>query len=165
MPGVLHKSEAGGVRLGLPDSAAVAGAYEDLVRRLGPRVLVMKMAGPGTELAFGAVVDAQFGPVVMAGAGGVLIELLRDRRFALPPFDEAEARRLLDGLSIRALLDGLRDRPAANLDAVAAALARFSAMVADLGEWLQEVDVNPLLAGPEGCVALDALVVPRSPAA
>lgn len=161
MPGLLHKSDVGGVRLGLADVHSLGTAYEDLARRLGPRVLLMPMAGAGTELAFGAVADPQFGPIVMVGAGGVLIELLADRQFALPPFDAPAARRLLDRLALRPLLDGRRGRPPADLDALAAALARFSVMIADLAGLLQEVDVNPLLAGPAGCAALDALVVPR----
>jgi hypothetical protein len=161
VPGLLHKSDVGGVRLGLADAGSLGAAYEDLARRLGPRVLLMPMAGAGTELAFGAVADPQFGPLVMVGAGGVLIELLADRQFALPPLDAAAARRLLDRLALRPLLDGRRGRPPADLDALAAALARFSVIIADLGELLQEVDINPLLAGPEGCVALDALVVPK----
>ncbi|MEX0815640.1 MAG: acetate--CoA ligase family protein, partial [Dongiaceae bacterium] len=111
---------------------------------------------------FGALDDAQFGPFVIVGAGGVLIELLADRRFALPPFDAAAARRLLDCLKLRPLLDGRRGAPPADLDALAEALARFSVMVADLRGLLGEVDVNPVLAGANGCVALDALVVPRA---
>ncbi len=161
MPGILHKSDVGGVKLDLRDAAAVARAYEDVAGRLGPRALTMAMAAPGTELALGAVSDPQFGPLVMVGGGGTLIEMLPDRRFALPPFDESLARRLLEGLALRPLLDGRRGRPAADLEALATVLARFSVMVADLGDLLQEVDVNPLLAGPEGCVALDALVIPK----
>jgi acyl-CoA synthetase (NDP forming) len=162
MPGILHKSDVGGVRLGLGDAAALGTAYDDLARRLGPRVLVMPMAGKGVELAFGAVDDPQFGPIVMAGAGGVLIEVLKDRRFALPPFDAPTARRLIDRLRLRPLLDGVRGQPAADVAVVAETLARFSVMVADLRGLVQEIDINPLICGPGGCVALDALVVPRT---
>jgi acyl-CoA synthetase (NDP forming) len=159
MPGILHKSDVGGVRLGLVTDGQVGSAYEDLAKRLGPRVIVMPMAGKGTELAFGAIADPQFGPIVMAGAGGTLIEILGDRRFAMPPFDRAAARRLIDRLKARRLLDGVRGAAPANLDAVADALARFSVMIADLGDLIAEADVNPVLCGPDGCVALDALVV------
>ncbi len=162
MPGILHKSDVGGVKLGLADAAAVTAAYDDLARRLGPRALVTPMAAEaGTELAFGSVYDAQFGPLVLVGAGGVLIELLRDRAVALPPFDAAAARRLLDRLAVRPLLDGRRGMPPADLDSVAVALAAFSAMIADLAGLVQEVDINPVLAGPSGCRVLDALIVPR----
>jgi hypothetical protein len=156
-----HKSDVGGVKLGLADGAAVAAAYTDLAARLGPMALVMPMAPKGVELAFGMVSDAQFGPLVMVGAGSTLIELLAGRAFALPPFDSAEARRLIDSLSLRPLLDGKRGAPAADLEALCDALARFSVMAADLGDLLQEADVNPVSAGAAGCLALDALVVPR----
>jgi hypothetical protein len=122
----------------------------------------MPMAGKGVELAFGAVDDPQFGPIVMAGAGGLLIELLNDRRFALPPFDAPTARRLIDRLRLRPLLDGVRGQPAADLAVIAEALARFSVMVADLGGLVQEIDVNPVICGPGGCTVVDALVVPRT---
>ncbi|MGE0118479.1 MAG: acetate--CoA ligase family protein [Dongiaceae bacterium] len=161
MPGILHKSDAGGVRLNLPDTAAVRTAYDDLARRIGPRVLVMPMAGPGTELAFGALDDPQFGPIVMVGAGGILIESMDDRRFALPPFDAGDARRLIDRLRARPLLDGRRGRPPADIDALAEAFACFSVMVADIAGLFQEIDVNPVLCGPQGCIALDALVIGR----
>jgi acyl-CoA synthetase (NDP forming) len=159
MPGILHKSDVGGVKLNLSDVAAVRAAYNDLARRLGPRVLVMPMAGKGAELAFGALDDPQFGPLVMVGAGGVLIEIMADRRFALAPFDSTTARRLIDGLKARPLLDSHRGMPAADIDAVAEMLARFSVLAADLAGLFREIDVNPVLCGPGACVVLDALVV------
>ena len=90
------------------------------------------------------------------------VELLADTRFALAPFDAAGARRLIDGLALRRLLDGVRGKAAADVDAVADALARFSVLCATLGEAIAEIDVNPVIAGPAGCRAVDALVVPRA---
>jgi acyl-CoA synthetase (NDP forming) len=159
-PGVTHKSEVGGVRLGLDGPERLAAAYDDLAGRLGPRVLVAAMAGPGVELALGVVADPQFGPLVMVAAGGVLIEVLRDRRFALPPVDHRQALGLLDRLAVRPLLDGARGAPPADLDAVADAVVGLSTLAVDLGPALAALDVNPLVAGPDGCVAVDALVVP-----
>jgi acetate---CoA ligase (ADP-forming) len=161
-PGILHKTEHDGVRLGLGDATAVLSAYADLAKRLGPRVLVTRMAGKGVEIAFGASRDPQFGPLVMVGAGGVLIESLADHQFALPPFDAATARRLLDRLALRPLLDGKRGTRPADVAGLADALARFSVLVADLADLVEEIDVNPLVASPEGPLALDALVVPRA---
>jgi acyl-CoA synthetase (NDP forming) len=162
-PGVAHKTEARGVRVGIADEASLRDAYEDLRSRLGPEALVTAMAAPGVELALGVVRDAQFGPLVMVAAGGVLVEVLRDRRFGLPPIDETGARGMLDRLAVRPLLDGVRGAPPADLGAVAAAVARLSVLAEELGEHLDALDVNPLIAGPDGCVAVDALVVPRSP--
>jgi acyl-CoA synthetase (NDP forming) len=161
MPGILHKSDVGGVKLNL-NSETVGAAYAELKQRLGPRVIVMPMAGKGVELSFGMTRDPQFGPIVMFGAGGVLIEMLKDRRFALPAFGPEEAMRHLNALALRPLLDGKRGAAASDLPSLAQALSRFSVLAADLGDFIAEMDVNPLIAGPQGCVALDALIVPRS---
>jgi succinyl-CoA synthetase beta subunit len=157
-----HKSEVDGVRLGITDRAALAEAYRDLAARLGPRVTVAAMAPAGVELALGVIRDPQFGALVLVAAGGVLIEVLADRRMAFPPIDEPRARALIDRLAVRPLLDGVRGAPAADLDAVARALVRLSALAADLGDHLAAVDVNPLIAGPDGCLAVDALVIPAA---
>jgi acetate---CoA ligase (ADP-forming) len=159
-PGVVHKSDVGGVRLGLDGPDRLADAYADLAERLGPRVLVAAMAVPGVELALGVVGDPQFGPLVMVAAGGVLVEVLGDRRFALPPVGHRQARAMLDRLAVRPLLDGVRGAPPADLDAVAQAVVDLSVLALDLGDRLAALDVNPLVAGPDGCVAVDALVIP-----
>jgi hypothetical protein len=119
------------------------------------------MAGPGVELALGVVADPQFGSLVMVAAGGVLVEVMGDRRFALPPVDHRQAMAMLDRLAVRPLLDGVRGGgPPADLDAVAQAVVDLSVLAVDLGDRLAALDVNPLVAGPDGCVAVDALVVP-----
>jgi acyl-CoA synthetase (NDP forming) len=160
--GILHKSDVSGVRLGIAGPQELAAAYEDLSGRLGQEVLVQATAPPGVELAFGVVSDPQFGALLMVASGGVLIEVVRDRRFALPPIDPARARRLIDRLGLRPLLDGTRGSPPADVDAIAAALTRLSVLATDLGEQIEALDVNPLIAGPSGCVAVDALVIPSS---
>lgn len=161
-PGIGHKSDVGGVRLGLKDDAAVRAAYDDIASRLGPQVAVAAMAPKGVELALGVVVDPQFGPLVLAAAGGVLVELLKDRKLGLPPLDDDRATRLLDGLRSRPLLDGFRGEPPADVPAVARALVALSVLAADLGDRLEALDVNPIIASPDGCVAVDALVIPRT---
>jgi len=158
-PGVQHKSDIGGVVVGVPDAGALRDAYRGLASRLGPDVSVAALAPRGVELALGIVRDPSFGPLVLVAAGGVLVELLGDRRLAFPPLDEAGARRLLDGLQVRSMLDGVRGTPASDVGAVARAVSRLSVLAADLGDLLQALDVNPLIAAPEGCVAVDALVI------
>jgi acyl-CoA synthetase (NDP forming) len=160
-PGLLHKTDAGGVVLGVGSPAAMRDAYAAMAARLGPDALVAEMAAPGVELALGLVRDEQFGPLVMAASGGVLIELVGDRRWALPPLDDAGARRVLDALACRPLLGGVRGGPAADVGSVARAFVRLSALALDLGDAIEAMDVNPLIAGPAGCVAVDALVVAR----
>ncbi|MHB1509832.1 MAG: acetate--CoA ligase family protein [Acidimicrobiales bacterium] len=160
-PEIAHKSDVGGVLLGLSSEVAVAAGYRDLAARLGRRAVVMATAPDGVELALGIVRDPLLGPVVLVGAGGVLVELLADRAVALPPLDTAGAHRLLDRLTVRPMLDGIRGAPAADIDAVAAAIVALAVMAAELKESIEALDVNPLLCWPGGAVALDALVVPR----
>ncbi len=160
-PGLAHKSDVGGVRLGIGDEDGVRAAYADLSRRLGPRVLVQAMAPVGLEMHVGLVHDDQFGPLVMVAAGGILVELLADRRLALPPIDEFRARSLIDRLRTRPLLDGVRGAPAADVDGLARVVVAFSRLATDLGDRLAAVDANPVVCGPSVCVAVDALVVPR----
>jgi acyl-CoA synthetase (NDP forming) len=160
MPGIAHKSDVGGVVLNIRDAAGLAEAYRDLASRLGPRVLVTPMLKiDGVEMVMGMVSDPSFGPIVMLGAGGVFVEIMKDVRAILPPFGPDVARREIEKLKIRPLLDGARGRPAVDIDALADVLSRFSALVCALRDSVKEIDVNPLIAGPDGCVAVDALVV------
>jgi acyl-CoA synthetase (NDP forming) len=163
VPSVQHKSDVGGVRLGIDDSTSLEDAYSDLERDLGPEVVVSRMAPRGVEIALGVVRDPAFGPLVLVAAGGVLVEVLHDRRLALPPLDEARALRMIDRLRIRPLLDGVRGSPAADVGALARAVVGLSWLAHDLGEHLEALDANPVICGTDGCVAVDALVIPRTP--
>ena len=163
-PGILHKTDHQAVRLDIQDEDQLLSVYRDLADRLGSRVMLSPMVQEaGVEMVIGLVRDEQFGPLVMMGFGGINVETIRDVSCALPPFGERAARRLLDSLQLRSLLDGLRNRPAVNIDAFCAAASRFSMIAASLAEVLDEVDVNPLIVQPGGCVAVDALVVGRRP--
>lgn len=159
--GLLHKSDEGGVVLGIQDEEQLRIAYEGMSHQLGDAVLVSSMAPTGVEMFLGVKHDPQYGPVVLIGSGGVLAETIADVQFALPPFDAAHARRCIDRLKLRPLLDGVRGRPAADIDAFCEAAARFSEMAAGLGDVLAEVDVNPVIVHEDGAVAVDALVAGR----
>ncbi len=161
-PGVQHKSDVGGVALGLADADALRTAYEDIAARLGPRVVVAPMAPKGVEVALGIVRDPTFGPLVLVAAGGVLVELMKDRQLALPPLDEHRARSLIDRLRSRPLLDGVRGAPAVDVASLAFAISRLSVLASDLGDLIAALDVNPMIVSPGGCVAVDALVIPAS---
>ncbi|HET6619838.1 MAG TPA: acetate--CoA ligase family protein [Dongiaceae bacterium] len=161
MPGIHHKSDVGGVKLDIRDAAQLRAAYGDIARRLGARMLLTRMAEKGTELALGGLHDSQFGMLLILSAGGTLIELMEDCAFALAPIDELEAERKLDGLRLRKLLAGVRGGKPAHLPSILMTIARFSVMLADLDGLVAEVDVNPLIAGPGACLAVDALIVPR----
>ena len=160
-PGIAHKSDAGGVLLGLRDPDALGAAYQDLAERLGRRVLVCETIPAGPELSLGLARDHELGPLLVVGAGGVLVELLADRAVALPPVSPAGARRMLATLRVSRLLAGLRGQPPADLDAVTAAITGLSQLAAELGDVLEALDINPLICGPAGAVAVDALAIPR----
>jgi acetate---CoA ligase (ADP-forming) len=160
-PGIAHKSDVGGVRLGLAGPGAVGAAYDDLAARLGPRVLVCETAAPGTELALGLVRDAALGPLLVISAGGVLIEIFSERAVVLPPVTRSDARAVLAGLRLAAVLNGARGQSGADLDAIADAVTGLSQLAADLGDLLEALDINPLICGPSGAVAADVLAVLR----
>lgn len=160
---VAHKSDVGGVHLGLNDPGAVEAAYRDLCERLGPEVLVQAMAPPGIELALGIAVDPQFGPLVLVGAGGVRVEQVMDRVLAVPPFGANEARRLLDLLAVSRLLTPTRHLPGADVGALAEAISRLSVLATQLGPRLAGLDINPVVASPAGIWAVDALAIPGTP--
>ena len=161
--GLAHKTEAGGVKLGLTSAGAVADAYRDLSRRLGPEAVVQAMAPSGVEMGLGIVNDAQFGPVLVVSAGGILIEALHDRATALPPIDATRARRLIDRLKIRPLLDGVRGSAPFDTDALVEAILKMSTLATQLGKDLKVLDVNPLVVTHKGCTAVDALIELDSP--
>jgi acyl-CoA synthetase (NDP forming) len=162
-PGILHKTDQHGVRLNIENKNQLLAAYRDFANRLGERVMVSPMVKvTGVEMVIGMVRDEQFGPLVMLGFGGINVETIRDVVYALPPFGKATARRLVDSLQLRSLLDGLRNRPAVDIDAFCKAAARFSMLAACLGEYMDEADVNPVIVHPDGCVAVDALLVVRA---
>ncbi len=160
-PGIAHKSDAGGVVLGLAGPAELTAAYQDLAERLGRRVLVCETIPAGPELSLGLARDHELGPLLVLGAGGVLVELLADRAVALPPAGPEQARQLIGQLRVAALLTGVRGQPAADLGAVTDAVTGLSQLAVELGDGLEALDINPLICGAHGAVAVDALAIPR----
>ena len=168
-PDILHKTEAGGVLIGLKDADAVRAGFERIVGNAADRAadarvsgVVVQAMGSGTvEMVIGLRNDPVFGPVVMAGLGGIFVEVLKDVAFARAPVTEAQALAMLDRLRGRAMLDGVRGAPPVDRAALArciAAVSRFGAANADR---LDELDLNPVLAGPDGTVAVDWLLLSR----
>ncbi|HZJ52216.1 MAG TPA: acetate--CoA ligase family protein [Actinomycetota bacterium] len=153
-PGISHKAQVAGVRLGLAGEVELAAAYKELAGRLGPEVTIAEMAAPGIELALGVVRDPQFGPLVVVAAGGVLVEVIGDRALALPPVDEVRALRLLERLTLRRVLN----RKGADIGALARAVAALSTLALDLPPEVVALDINPIIVYEDGCVAVDVLV-------
>jgi acetyltransferase len=162
-PTITHKSDVGGVRLNLHDETAVRAAWR-LIRDQVPAeafagVTVQRMMQEkGVELILGVSRDAQFGPVLLFGAGGTLVEVWKDRALALPPLNRAMARRLIAQTRISRVLQGVRGQAAAHVEALEEAIVRFSQLIAAEPRII-ESDINPLVATPSGVVALDARIV------
>ncbi len=161
---VVHKSDVGLVRLGLSDADAVTQAFDEISRALAaagdagnPTVVIQEMVRGEAELIVGARHDEGFGPQVMVGFGGVMVEVLRDVRLASAPLDHDRARALLRKLKLWPILDGVRGRPKLDVDAVADTLVRLSWLAHDLGPRLQDLEINPLIVrvAGKGAVAVD----------
>jgi acyl-CoA synthetase (NDP forming) len=170
--GITHKTEIGGVVLGLETAAAVAEAYGDIVGRVSAqvtpdeaaRVSVSPMVRGGVETIMGVQHDATFGPVVMFGIGGIFAEIYRDVAFRAVPFGREVAHEMIREIKGFPILDGARGRARADIDAIAEALVRLSAYAAHHGPAIDSIDINPFIALPQGqgAVAVDALIV-RAP--
>jgi acyl-CoA synthetase (NDP forming) len=166
---ILHKTDAGGVLLGLGSADEVAAGYREMMAAMAVHrpdarldgVLVGRQVTPLFELIAGVHHDAVFGPVLVCGLGGIFVETLRDVAMRLPPLDRVGALEMLAELRGYPLLTGARSRPAADLEAVAAAFIRLSDLALDLGPRLRSLDLNPLfvMARGEGVLAADALLV------
>ena len=156
-PTILHKSESGGVILGLRDRAAIKAAYERIVLSCGPRVQVQAEVSAGVELLLGMTTDPTFGPMVTIALGGIFTEVLQDAITVEPPVTAVAAGDLLTRLKGYRLLRGYRGRPKADVDALALTIERFSHLCTNLADGLDAVDVNPIIAGETGCIAVDAL--------
>ena len=164
MPGIEHKSEVGGVTLGLASFDELQAAYKQLAARLGPRALIVPMIeGAGVEMILGVAQDAQFGPVVLLGLGGIHTEVVRDVAVLLPPFSPARARQAVDGLQMRKLLGELRGRPGLAIDQYCDMASHLSVLAVALANCIAEVDINPVRLMVDECIGLDALIVPRNP--
>ncbi|WP_149261950.1 acetate--CoA ligase family protein [Actinomadura sp. K4S16] len=159
-PGMAHKSDLGLVRLDLRSAAQVREAYRRVTAHAGvDAALVCEQVRGGVETVVGLAQDELFGPTVMAGLGGVFVEVLQDVAFRVPPFDAAEAHRMLAGLRGFPLLDGARGRPRADVGALVDVIMKVQRMGLELDGVLTELDINPLAVLPSGAVALDALAV------
>jgi acetyltransferase len=164
---ITHKSDVGGVQLNLSDEDSVRTAFRTIQAHVGQHSSAAAFEGvtvqpmirdKGYELIIGSSRDRQFGPILLFGAGGVLVDILQDRALALPPLNRALARRMIERTQIYRTLQGVRGQPPVALDKLEMLLVRFSQLVADFLE-IQEIDINPLLATPDRVVALDARMV------
>ena len=168
---ITHKTDVGGVQLNLRDAGAVKAAFQAIKQSVTAQVGAEHFQGvtvqpmvklDGYELIIGSSLDAQFGPVILFGTGGQLVEVFKDRALALPPLNSTLALRMMEQTNILKALKGVRGRKPVDLAALADLLVRFSQLVVEQ-PWIKEIDINPLLASAERIVALDARVVVHGP--
>jgi acetyltransferase len=164
---ITHKTDVGGVQLNLKNADAIRSAYQLIENAVREKVGIEHFQGvsvqpmiklEGYEIIIGASIDPQFGPVLLFGSGGQLVEVYKDRSLALPPLNSTLARRMMEQTTIYKALKGVRGRRPIDLDALAQLMVRFSELVAEQ-RWIKEIDINPLLATPDRLIALDARVV------
>ncbi|HWQ53546.1 MAG TPA: bifunctional acetate--CoA ligase family protein/GNAT family N-acetyltransferase [Bryobacteraceae bacterium] len=169
---ITHKTDVGGVKLNLPDADSVRQAWasirDSVTAKVGAQhfqgvtVQPMLLLGDGYELIIGSSLDAQFGPVLLFGTGGQLVEVFKDRSLGLPPLNTTLARRMMEQTKIFKALKGVRGRKPVDIAELEQLMVRFSQLVSEQ-RWIKEIDINPLLATPDRLIALDARVVVHGP--
>ncbi len=165
-PDVIHKSDSGGVELGVADGEAAVRAYKRIVKRVTDAVsdpdiagiLITPMIFEGTEVITGMIRDPQFGPAVMFGLGGIFVEILKDVLFGIAPVSRKEAEGMIKGIKGYPLLAGVRGGEAADIDSLVDIIVGISKLALELPE-IKEIDLNPVLATPEKSFVLDARVL------
>jgi acyl-CoA synthetase (NDP forming) len=165
-PDVVHKTDAGGVKLNLETEEAVAKAYDDILQAIGKEypdaniqgVSVQAMARSGVEVIIGMSKDPQFGPVIMFGLGGILVEILKDVSFRIVPLEKRDAREMVREIKGYPVLDGYRGQEPVDVDNLEEMILKVSAFV-EKNPQIAELDLNPVFAYPDGAVAVDARVI------
>ncbi|HVP16865.1 MAG TPA: acetate--CoA ligase family protein [candidate division Zixibacteria bacterium] len=165
-PDIIHKSDIGGVIVGLKDADDVRQGYNRIlqnVKKHDPKariagVLVQEMAPPSTEVIVGAIKDPQFGPAIMFGLGGVFVEVLKDVTFRVAPITEDDAREMISEVKAYPLLKGYRNTPPADIEAIAKILLNTSRLVTDHME-IKELDLNPVIVYEKGAKTVDARII------
>ncbi|MBI2765672.1 MAG: acetate--CoA ligase family protein [Chloroflexi bacterium] len=165
-PDIAHKSDAGGVKLNLNSRDEVAAAYDAILANCSAAVPGAKIAGvavqhmapQGTEVIVGMTTDPQFGPVMMFGLGGIMVEVLKDVSFRLVPLEDRDAAQMIDEIKGRPILSGVRGQPASDVGALKSAILKVAKFVEAHPE-VRELDLNPVFAYPDGAIAVDARIV------
>lgn len=165
-PDIIHKSDVGGVEIGMKGDEDVRGSYSRIienVKKNSPQarilgIIVQEMAPPSTEVIVGAIKDPQFGPVVMFGLGGIFVEVLKDVAFRVVPFMENEALEMISEIKAYPILKGYRNTPPADTRAIADILLNTSRLMTDHGT-IKEIDLNPILVYEKGAKAVDTRII------
>lgn len=165
-PDIIHKSDVGGVKLGLANATQIGAAFRDMMSNIHQRmpqvriegVTIQKMARPGLEIIIGMSKDAQFGPVIMFGLGGVLVEVLKDVTFRIVPLSKRDAAEMITEIKGYALLDGYRGQEAVDIPSLEKLILQVSDFI-EKNPQIEELDLNPLIANKDSIVAVDARII------
>lgn len=165
-PNIIHKSEAGGVKVNLKNAAEVSVAFKTIIENAKKYkadakivgVLVQEMAPQSTEVIVGAIKDSQFGQTIMFGLGGIFVELLKDVNFRVAPLTTEDAKEMITQLKAFPLLNGYRNTPPADIDALISIICNVSRLVMEQPE-IKELDLNPVMAYPKGAKTVDARII------
>lgn len=165
-PDIIHKSDVGGVKLNLKNADEVRNAHRQIIENVEKHkatakivgVLVQEMAPPSTEVVVGAIKDPQFGPALMFGLGGILVELLKDVTFRVAPIKRQDAQEMITEVKAYPLLKGYRNVPPADMDAIVKILLNTSKLVMDHQE-IKELDLNPIIVYEKGAKTVDARII------
>jgi acyl-CoA synthetase (NDP forming) len=160
-PQVVHKSDVGGVVVGITDDAGLANAYNSMSKISGFSGVIVEEMVKGIEMIIGANNDEQFGPVILLGFGGTATEIYRDISLAMAPLCEADVDKMIRGLKAFTLLEGFRGSERANIEDLKMLVVRFSELVVDLGETMESIDLNPVMCSAKRCVIADARIMIR----
>lgn len=163
---IIHKSEAGGVVIGIKDKEQLAQAYDNMVNTAKERfpkaviegVIVQKMMDKGVETIIGGFKDPQFGPVIMFGMGGIYVEVFKDTAFRLAPIDKEEAKRQIEQTKIYKVLKGVRGQKPCDIESLSETVVNVANLLSSNKE-IKEIDLNPVICYPNGCVAVDSRIV------
>ena len=165
-PQILHKSDAGGVIVGIDDDQGIRDGFNTIIKNAKnykpdaeiTGILVQEMAPKGTEIIIGSTTDPTFGPTLMFGLGGIFVEILKDVSFRVAPIELIDAREMVDEIKARKILEGARGMPPVDKDTLADILYKTSTMLMECPE-IKELDMNPILAYPDGARVVDARII------
>ena len=158
-PRILHKSDAGGVAVGIADAGRLAEVFRRFQGLDGFIGMIVEEMASGIELILGAKIDIQFGPMILLGMGGTGVEIYRDVALRMAPLSAEDASAMIRGLKGHRLLEGYRGAEKVDLERLAETLRAFSSLVMELGERIESIDINPLLCSAQRCVVADARIV------
>lgn len=158
-PNVLHKSDAGGVEVGITDEKRLTEVFKRFKKMEGFEGILIEETLTGTELIIGSKVDEQFGPVILLGIGGVAVEVYKDTAIRMAPLSPADVQPMVSSLEAHSLIEGFRGSEAVNMELLTSTMMKFSELVMDLGEGIESIDLNPVMCSSRRCTVADIRIL------